>query len=129
MLETYDKLNQLVIFAKEFGAKVELDNNQKTRFNKDTMTIYAPLSTTSYALYSLAHEIGHLKDYSLDQLDYNEWYLNSAYRINAEMKAWTYAYVFLKEVGIDLTGWREHVGKMLNTYLQYEYDSLDKVNN
>lgn len=121
-----DQLDHLCKIANSHGGTVIISSNPLS-FNSDTLTIKAPFKWEIEDLYGLAHEIGHLIDHLENKLDYNLWRNNAAYRLNAEMKAWTNSYDILIKAGIDTSHWSNHVRQKLSTYLEFPYQSLDAL--
>jgi hypothetical protein len=115
---TYGVFMELVGTAEKMGCKVIFDSKKKISFKPD-MTITVPLSTTLENAYALAHEIGHLMDFLQDDLEYDTWLHDMSYRVTKEMSAWVHAYKVLKELGIPLESYHEHVDSKLSTYFKY----------
>ncbi len=122
-----EQLGKLCEIANALGGQVHFTSD-KLSFNSETFIIKAPYKWELEDLYGLAHEIGHLKDHLDQELDYDLWRNDSAYRLNVEMKAWTYSYAILTEAGIDTAKWSSHVNEKLSTYLDFPYQSLDALN-
>ncbi|MFS0784272.1 hypothetical protein [Bacillus sp. 1P06AnD] len=122
-----EQLGHLCKVANGLGANVLFTEDKKLCFNSETLMITAPFKWDIEDLYGLAHEIGHLKDHLEQELDYDLWRNNSAYRLNVEMKAWTHSYGILVEAGIDTSCWNSHVNQKLSSYLNFAYQSLDAL--
>ncbi|MED4452784.1 hypothetical protein [Metabacillus fastidiosus] len=121
-----DQLGKLCDIVSALGGNVNF-TAEKLCFNSETLTIHVPFKWGLEDLYGLAHEIGHLKDHLENELDYDLWRNNSAYRLTVEMRAWTYSYDILMEAGIHTSNWSNHVNQKLSSYLNFPYQSLDAL--
>ena len=114
-LDLGNQIALMSVKARELGCKIVYTTERKISFNTDMIIFLHPLVTLENA-YALAHEIGHLIQYTEGRLHYGMWKINKPYRINTEMEAWGYAYDILTKYEVPLDKWSEHVQKKLMSY-------------